>query len=81
MYSQASRHHRSSFRFMLTKRIIPCLDVNAGRVVKGVHFLQLRDAGDPGEVAARYEADVDLPTPDEKNCLMAVESCALFSLR
>jgi cyclase len=42
---------------MLTKRIIPCLDVNCGRVVKGVHFLQLRDAGDPVEVAKRYEAD------------------------
>lgn len=41
---------------MLTKRIIPCLDVNCGRVVKGVHFLQLRDAGDPVEVARRYEA-------------------------
>src|SRR6516164_1307667 len=42
---------------MLTKRIIPCLDVKSGRVVKGVHFLQLRDAGDPVEVAKRYEAD------------------------
>src|SRR5438105_544296 len=42
---------------MLTKRIIPCLDVNRGRVVKGVHFLQLRDAGDPVAVARRYEAD------------------------
>jgi cyclase len=41
---------------MLTKRIIPCLDVNCGRVVKGVHFLDLRDAGDPIEVARRYEA-------------------------
>src|SRR5205085_12319977 len=41
---------------MLTKRIIPCLDVDRGRVVKGVHFLQLRDAGDPVEVARRYEA-------------------------
>jgi len=40
---------------MLTKRIIPCLDVHAGRVVKGVNFLNLRDAGDPVEVAARYE--------------------------
>src|SRR5438270_6679745 len=40
---------------MLTKRIIPCLDVDRGRVVKGVHFLQLRDAGDPVEVARRYE--------------------------
>jgi len=42
---------------MLTKRIIPCLDVNCGRVVKGVHFLELRDAGDPVETARRYEAD------------------------
>jgi cyclase len=42
---------------MLTKRIIPCLDVNRGRVVKGVNFLNLRDAGDPVEVARRYEDD------------------------
>ncbi len=42
---------------MLTKRIIPCLDVNRGRVVKGTHFENLRDAGDPVEVARRYEAD------------------------
>ncbi len=40
---------------MLSKRIIPCLDVNKGRVVKGVNFLNLRDAGDPVEVARRYE--------------------------
>src|SRR5471030_391853 len=40
---------------MLAKRIIPCLDVDRGRVVKGVHFLNLRDAGDPVEVARRYE--------------------------
>src|SRR5579884_2818987 len=40
---------------MLTKRIIPCLDVKDGRVVKGVHFVNLRDAGDPVEVARRYE--------------------------
>ncbi len=39
---------------MLAKRIIPCLDVTAGRVVKGVHFVQLRDAGDPVELADRY---------------------------
>ena len=39
---------------MLAKRIIPCLDVTGGRVVKGVNFLQLRDAGDPVEIAARY---------------------------
>jgi cyclase len=42
-------------RPMLTKRIIPCLDVDRGRVVKGVNFLSLRDAGDPVEVARRYE--------------------------
>src|SRR5262245_20974655 len=41
---------------MLCKRIIPCLDVDRGRVVKGINFLQLRDAGDPVEVARRYEA-------------------------
>jgi cyclase len=40
---------------MLAKRIIPCLDVHAGRVVKGVNFVNLRDAGDPVDVAARYE--------------------------
>jgi cyclase len=40
---------------MLTRRIIPCLDVDRGRVVKGVNFLNLRDAGDPVEVARRYE--------------------------
>jgi imidazole glycerol-phosphate synthase subunit HisF len=40
---------------LLTKRIIPCLDVERGRVVKGVNFLNLRDAGDPVEVARRYE--------------------------
>jgi len=39
---------------MLAKRIIPCLDVTAGRVVKGVNFVDLRDAGDPVEIAARY---------------------------
>jgi len=39
---------------MLAKRIIPCLDVTAGRVVKGVNFVNLRDAGDPVELAARY---------------------------
>ena len=39
----------------LAKRVIPCLDVTAGRVVKGVNFVQLRDAGDPVEIAARYD--------------------------
>jgi cyclase len=42
---------------MLAKRIIPCLDVNHGRVVKGTNFLNLRDAGDPVEVAARYDLE------------------------
>ena len=42
---------------MLAKRIIPCLDVKGGRVVKGVNFVGLRDAGDPVEAARRYDAD------------------------
>ena len=46
---------------MLAKRIIPCLDVDNGRVVKGVKFVEIRDAGDPVEVARRY----DLESADE----------------
>lgn len=42
---------------MLAKRVIPCLDVKGGRVVKGTNFVNLRDAGDPVEVAARYERE------------------------
>jgi imidazole glycerol-phosphate synthase subunit HisF len=42
---------------MLAKRVIPCLDVTAGRVVKGVNFVALRDAGDPVEIAARYDGE------------------------
>jgi len=42
---------------MLANRVIPCLDVDRGRVVKGTNFLQLRDAGDPVQVAARYEQE------------------------
>ena len=42
---------------MLAKRIVPCLDVDAGRVVKGVRFQNLRDAGDPVELSARYDAE------------------------
>lgn len=42
---------------MLAKRVIPCLDVSCGRVVKGTNFVNLRDAGDPVEVAARYERE------------------------
>ena len=41
---------------MHTKRVIPCLDVKDGRVVKGVNFVNFRDAGDPSEVAAAYDA-------------------------
>ena len=42
---------------MHTKRVIPCLDVKDGRVVKGVKFLNLKDAGDPAEVAAAYDRE------------------------
>ena len=42
---------------MLTRRVIPCLDVDAGRVVKGVSFVDLRDAGDPAELAALYDSE------------------------
>src|ERR1700680_5197402 len=42
---------------MLAKRIIPCLDVTGGRVVKGVNFVNLRDAGDPVELADRYNQE------------------------
>ncbi len=42
---------------MLAKRVIPCLDVDAGRVVKGTRFVEIRDAGDPVELAARYDRD------------------------
>ena len=42
---------------MHTKRIIPCLDVKAGRVVKGTNFVELRDAGDPVELASIYDAE------------------------
>ncbi len=46
---------RGIYIHMLAKRIIPCLDVHAGRVVKGVNFINLQDAGDPVEIAHRYE--------------------------
>ena len=42
---------------MLAKRIIPCLDVDSGRVVKGVQFVDIRDAGDPVEIARRYDRE------------------------
>jgi phosphoribosylformimino-5-aminoimidazole carboxamide ribonucleotide (ProFAR) isomerase len=46
---------RRARKLMLAKRIIPCLDVTNGRVVKGVNFVELRDAGDPVEIARRYD--------------------------
>jgi len=50
-------HLRVKDLLVLAKRIIPCLDVTGGRVVKGVHFVNLRDAGDPVELANRYNQD------------------------
>ena len=50
-------HAVSTDIMALPKRIIPCLDVTAGRVVKGVNFLELRDAGDPVEIARRYDGE------------------------
>jgi len=47
----------TEYRSELTRRVIPCLDVTDGRVVKGVNFVDLRDAGDPVEVARRYDAE------------------------
>ncbi len=65
---------------MLAKRIIPCLDVTAGRVVKGVNFVELKDAGDPVEIAARYNdqgADeltfLDITaTSDERDVILSI---------
>ena len=67
-------------RLMLAKRVIPCLDVTAGRVVKGVNFVELRDAGDPVEIAARYNeqgADeltfLDITaTSDERDLMLSI---------
>ena len=62
---------------MLAKRIIPCLDVNEGRVVKGTNFVNLRDAGDPVAVAARYEREgadelvfLDITASHEQRAIM-----------
>jgi len=62
---------------MLTKRIIPCLDVKDGRVVKGVNFVQLRDAGDPVETAATYDRNkadeivfLDITASHEKRAIL-----------
>src|SRR5436190_21945736 len=54
---QALAGHQGLRPVPLAKRVIPCLDVDAGRVVKGVRFQDLRDAGDPVELAARYDAE------------------------
>ena len=56
----------------LAKRIIPCLDVDRGRVVKGTNFVNLRDAGDPVEVAARYEVE-----GADFNLLRLTDNCTL----
>ena len=64
----------------LAKRVIPCLDVTAGRVVKGVNFVDLRDAGDPVEIAARYDREgadelafLDITaSSDERDILLGV---------
>jgi len=70
---------------MLAKRIIPCLDVKDGRVVKGVHFKNLRDAGDPVEIAARYSQegadevvflDITATLEKRKTILEVVRKCA-----
>jgi cyclase len=70
---------------MLAKRIIPCLDVNAGRVVKGINFVELRDAGDPVEVAQRYDQqgadeitflDITASSDDRDIILHIIEACA-----
>ncbi|MBS0353303.1 MAG: imidazole glycerol phosphate synthase subunit HisF [Proteobacteria bacterium] len=70
---------------MLAKRIIPCLDVSAGRVVKGVNFVELRDAGDPVEVARRYDEqgadeitflDITASSDDRNIILHVVEQVA-----
>ena len=55
--SALQMQHANSERAMLAKRIIPCLDVDNGRVVKGVKFVDIRDAGDPVEVARRYDRE------------------------
>ncbi|MCG7981813.1 MAG: imidazole glycerol phosphate synthase subunit HisF [Candidatus Thiodiazotropha lotti] len=70
---------------MLAKRIIPCLDVDAGRVVKGVKFVEIRDAGDPVEVARRYNEegadeitflDITASSDDRETIVHVVEQVA-----
>ncbi len=70
---------------MLAKRIIPCLDVDAGRVVKGVKFVEIRDAGDPVEIARRYDEqgadeitflDITASSDDRETMVHVVEQVA-----
>ena len=70
---------------MLAKRIIPCLDVDAGRVVKGVNFVNIRDAGDPVEIAKRYDKqgadevtflDITASSDDRETMVHVVEEVA-----
>ncbi len=70
---------------MLAKRVIPCLDVDAGRVVKGVRFVDIRDAGDPVEIARRYDAagadelvflDITASHEERRTLIDAVEAVA-----
>src|SRR3954453_15830252 len=57
VFGVVGRRREAGSGAMLAKRIIPCLDVDRGRVVKGTNFVNLRDAGDPVEVAERYERE------------------------
>ena len=74
---------------MLTKRVIPCLDVKDGRVVKGVNFVDLRDAGDPVELASRYDREgadevvfLDIiATSDDRRTTIELASRAACELR
>ena len=74
---------------MLTKRVIPCLDVKDGRVVKGVNFVELRDAGDPVELAAAYDREgadeivfLDITaTSDDRKTTIDLASHAAAELR
>ncbi|NIN36233.1 MAG: imidazole glycerol phosphate synthase subunit HisF, partial [Gammaproteobacteria bacterium] len=69
----------------LAKRVIPCLDVDAGRVVKGIRFVDIRDAGDPVEVARRYDQqgadeitflDITASSDERKTMVHVVEAVA-----
>ena len=74
---------------MLTKRVIPCLDVKDGRVVKGVNFVELRDAGDPVELASAYDREgadeivfLDITaTSDDRKTTIDLASHAAAELR